>query len=215
MVETAPTVFVVDDDISVRESVESLIRSRGWSPETFTSADEFLARPLLFAPSCLVLDFSLPGLNGLELQTRVAAERPYMPIIFLTGCGDIPMTVQAMKAGAVEFLTKPFSNESLMSAIRKAIDRSRAKLDIEAKTQTLRAHYSALTIREREVMGLVVSGIPNKQVGDELGITEITVKFHRGNLMRKMQAESFAELVNMAARLRIKGPSTSKAPAAR
>jgi len=205
----------VDDDISVRESLESLIRSRGWSPETFTSADEFLARPLPLAPSCLVLDFALPGLNGLELQTRLAADRPYIPIIFLTGCGDIPMTVQAMKAGAVEFLTKPFSNESRLNAIRKAIDRSRAKLDSEAKIQALQVHYSALTIREREVMELVVSGIPNKQVGDELGITEITLKFHRWNVMRKMQAESFAELVNVASRLRIKGSSAPKAMVAR
>ena len=205
----------MDDDISVRESLESLIRSRGWSPETFTSADEFLARPLPLAPSCLVLDFALPGLNGLELQTRLAADRPYIPIIFLTGCGDIPMTVQAMKAGAVEFLTKPFSNESRLNAIRKAIDRSRAKLDSEAKIQALQVHYSALTIREREVMELVVSGIPNKQVGDELGITEITLKFHRWNVMRKMQAESFAELVNVASRLRIKGSSAPKAMVAR
>jgi FixJ family two-component response regulator len=214
MVEPSPTVFVVDDDISVRESVEFLIRKQGWHPETFTSADQFLARPLLLAPSCLVLDFSLPGLNGLELQRTVAVERPYMPIIFITGCGDIPMTVQAMKAGAVEFLTKPFSNESLLTAIRNAINRSRMKLNSEVQIRGLRADYSTLTIRERQVMTLVVSGMPNKQVGDELGITEITVKFHRGNIMRKMKAESFAELVNMAARLRIKGPSTAKAPAA-
>jgi FixJ family two-component response regulator len=214
MEEPSPTVFVVDDDISVRESLEFLIRKQGWHPETFTSADQFLARPLLLAPSCLVLDFSLPGLNGLELQRTVAVERPYMPIIFITGCGDIPMTVQAMKAGAVEFLTKPFSNESLLTAIRNAINRSRMKLNSEVQIRGLRADYSTLTIRERQVMTLVVSGMPNKQVGDELGITEITVKFHRGNIMRKMKAESFAELVNMAARLRIKGPSTAKAPAA-
>jgi FixJ family two-component response regulator len=213
MVEGAPIVFVVDDDISVRESLELLIRKHGWHPETFTSAHEFLARPRQLVPSCLVLDFSLPGLNGLELQKRVAIELPYLPIIFLTGFGDIPMTVQAMKAGAVEFLTKPFSNEALLNAMRNAIERSRVKLDNEAEIQKLRARYSALTMRERQVMTLVVSGMLNKQVGDELGITEITVKFHRGNLMRKMKADSFAELVNMAARLRLTGSSTAKVPA--
>jgi len=215
MVEVAAAVFVVDDDISVRESLELLIRKQGWHPETFTSAQEFLTRPGLLVPSCLVLDFSLPGLNGLELQQRVAVERPYMPIIFITGYGDIPMTVQAMKAGAVEFLTKPFSNESLLRAIRSAIERSRLRLDSEAQIQTLRARYSALTTRERQVMTLVVTGLLNKEVGDELEISEITVKFHRGNLMRKMKADSFADLVNMASRLRIKVPSTAKAPPAR
>jgi FixJ family two-component response regulator len=214
MVEAAPIVFVVDDDISVRESLELLIRKQGWHPETFISAHEFLTRPRQLAPSCLVLDFSLPGLNGLELQKRVAVELPYLPIIFLTGFGDIPMTVQAMKAGAVEFLTKPFSNEALLGAIRNAIERSRVKLDNETEIRKLRARYSALTMRERQVMTLVASGMLNKQVGDELGITEITVKFHRGNLMRKMKADSFAELVNMAARLRITGSSTVKVPAA-
>jgi len=214
MVGAAPTVFVVDDDISVRESLELLIRKQGWHPETFTSAHEFLARPRQLAPSCLVLDFSLPGLNGLELQKRVAVELPYLPIIFLTGFGDIPMTVQAMKAGAVEFLTKPFSNESLVRAIKNAIERSRLKLDSEAQIQALRARYSALTIRERQVMALVVTGMLNKEVGDELGITEITVKFHRGNLMRKMKSDSLAELVNMAARLRIRGSPSPKAKAA-
>jgi FixJ family two-component response regulator len=213
MAEALPTVCVVDDDISVRESLELLIRKHGWHPETFTSAHEFLARPRQLAPSCLVLDFSLPGLNGLELQKRVAVELPYMPIIFLTGFGDIPMTVQAMKAGAVEFLTKPFSNEALLSAIRNAIERSRVKLDNETETRKLKSRYSTLTMRERQVMTLVASGMLNKQVGDELGITEITVKFHRGNLMRKMKADSFAELVNMAARLRITGSSTAKVPA--
>jgi FixJ family two-component response regulator len=150
----------------------------------------------------------------LELQKRVAVELPYLPIIFLTGFGDIPMTVQAMKAGAVEFLTKPFSNESLVRAIKNAIERSRLKLDSEAQIQALRARYSALTIRERQVMALVVTGMLNKEVGDELGITEITVKFHRGNLMRKMKSDSFAELVNMAARLRIRGSPSPKAKAA-
>lgn len=174
------------------------------------SADEFLARPRQLAPSCLVLDFSLPGLNGLELQKRVAVDMPYMPIIFLTGCGDIPMTVQAMNAGAVEFLTKPFSNESPLSAVRSAIQRSCARLDNDAQIQNLRAQYSELTLRERQVMTGVVSGMLNKQVGDELGISEITVKFHRGNLMRKMKASSFADLVNMATRLRIKGTSITK-----
>jgi len=215
MVETTPTVFVVDDDVSVRESLELLIRKHGWRPETFTSAQEFLSRPGLQVPSCLVLDFSLPGLNGLELQQRVAVERPYMPIIFITGYGDIPMTVQAMKAGAVEFLTKPFSNDSLLRAIRSAIERSRLRLDSEAQIQTLRTRYSALTMRERQVMTLVVTGLLNKEVGDELEISEITVKFHRGNLMRKMKADSFADLVNMASRLRIKVPSTAKAPPTR
>jgi FixJ family two-component response regulator len=213
MVEAAPTVFVVDDDISVRESLELLIRKHGWHPETFTSAHEFLASPRQLAPSCLVLDFSLPGLNGLQLQKRVAVELPYLPIIFLTGFGDIPMTVQAMKAGAVEFLTKPFSNETLVSAIRSAIERSRLKLESEALVEALRSRYSELTTRERQVMTLVVTGMLNKQVGDELGISEITVKFHRGNLMRKMKADSFAELVNMATRLRVKASSTTKAPA--
>ena len=215
MVEAAPTVFVVDDDISVRESLELLIRKQGWHPETFNSAQEFLARPRLLAPSCLVLDFSLPGLNGLELQKRVAVERTCMPIIFITGFANIPTTVEAMKAGAVEFLTKPFTNESLLGAIRDAIERSRAKLQNEAQIQTLKEHYSALTMRERQVMELLVSGMPNKQVGDELGITEITVKFHRGNLMRKMEADSFAGLVNMAVRLRIKGSPPAKASSAR
>ena len=215
MVETTPTVFVVDDDVSVRESLELLIRKHGWRPETFTSAQEFLSRPGLLVPSCLVLDFSLPGLNGLELQQRVAVERPYMPIIFITGYGDIPMTVQAMKAGAVEFLTKPFSNDSLLRAIRSSIERSRLRLDNEAQIQTLRTRYSALTARERQVMTLVVTGLLNKEVGDELEISEITVKFHRGNLMRKMKADSFADLVNMASRLRIKVPSTAKAPPTR
>jgi FixJ family two-component response regulator len=196
-----PIVFVVDDDISVRESLELLIRSEGWQPETFESAQEFLAHPRMLVPSCLVLDVSLPGLNGLELQKRAVVERPDMPIIFITGYGDVPMTVQAMKAGAVEFLTKPFSDDVLLSAIRNAIERSQTALGHEAEIQALRDRYESLTRREREVMALVASGLLNKQVGGELGISEITVKAHRGQVMQKMKADSFAELVKMAARL--------------
>jgi FixJ family two-component response regulator len=196
-----PIVFVVDDDISVRESLELLIRSEGWQPETFESAQEFLAHPRALVPNCLVLDVSLPGLNGLELQKRVAVERTDMPIIFITGFGDVPMTVQAMKAGAVEFLTKPFGDNVLLSAIRHALDRSHSALGREAEMQVLRDCYASLTRREREVMTLVVSGLLNKQVGGELGISEITVKAHRGQVMQKMKAASFADLVKKAARL--------------
>src|SRR5882672_1448349 len=194
-------VFVVDDDVSVRESLEVLIRCAGWQPETFASAQQFLARARVLVPSCLVLDVSLPGLNGLDLQKRIAADRIDMPIIFITGYGDVPMTVQAMKAGAVEFLTKPFGDEVLLSAIRHAIERSRTALDHEATMQALRGCYASLTRREREVMALVVTGRLNKQVGFELGISEITVKAHRGKVMLKMQADSFAELVKIAAKL--------------
>jgi len=196
-----PIVFVVDDDISVRESLELLIRSEGWQPETFESAQEFLAHPRALVPSCLVLDVSLPGLNGLELQKRVAVERTDMPIIFITGYGDVPMTVQAMKAGAAEFLTKPFGDNVLLSAIRHALDRSHSALGREAEMQVLRDCYALLTRREGEVMALVVSGLLNKQVGGELGISEITVKAHRGQVMQKMKAASFADLVKKAARL--------------
>jgi len=196
-----PIVFVVDDDISVRESLELLIRSEGWEPEAFASAQEFLAHPRMHVPSCLVLDVSLPGLNGLELQKRVAIERTDVPIIFITGHGDVPMTVQAMKAGAVEFLTKPFSDDVLLRAIRNAIDRSKTALGHEAEMKALRDRYESLTRREREVMALVASGLLNKQVGGELGISEITVKAHRGQVMQKMKADSLADLVKMAARL--------------
>jgi len=199
----APIVFVVDDDVSVRESLELLIRGEGWQPETFASAQEFLARPRALAPSCMILDVSLPDLNGLELQKHIGVQRIEMPIIFITGHGDVPMTVQAMKAGAVEFLTKPFSHDVLLNAIRGALERSRAALDHEAEMRAVRDSYASLTSREREVMALVVSGLLNKQVGAELGISEITVKAHRGNMMRKMKADSLAALVNMDAALRL------------
>ena len=201
-----PIVFVVDDDISVRESLELLIASAGWRPELFASAQEFLQSPRTGIPSCLVLDVSLPGLNGLELQKRVANERTDMPIIFITGHGNVPMTVQAMKAGAVEFLTKPFNDEALLSAIRQALERSRTALGIEAEMQSLRHRYASLTDRERQVMALVVSGLLNKQVGGELGISEITVKAHRGKVMQKMKAASLPDLVRMAARLQLTSP---------
>jgi FixJ family two-component response regulator len=202
MSHATPIVFVVDDDVSVRESLELLIHSEGWQPEIFASAQEFLARPRVLVPSCLVLDVSLPGLNGLDLQKRIAADRIDMPIIFITGYGDVPMTVKAMKAGAVEFLTKPFGDDVLLNAIRNAIERSQTALGHEAEIRALRDCYASLTRREREVMALVVSGRLNKQVGGELGVSEITVKTHRGNVMRKMKADSLADLVNMAARLR-------------
>jgi FixJ family two-component response regulator len=201
MTRVRPIVFVVDDDISVRESLELLFAEAGWQPETFASAQEFLARPRPECPSCLVLDFSLPDLNGLELQKRVAADRADMPIIFITGRGDIPMTVQAMKAGAVEFLTKPFSPDALLQAVQAAVERSRVSLETQADLQELRARHQSLSRREREVMALVVRGQLNKQVGGALGISEITVKAHRGRMMRKMCARSLPELVNIAARL--------------
>jgi len=203
MAHAAPIVFVVDDDVSVRESLELLIRCAGWQAETFASAQEFLVRPRVLAPSCLVLDVSLPGLNGLDLQKRIAADRIDMPIIFITGYGDVPMTVQAMKAGAVEFLTKPFSDDVLLTAIQHALERSSTALANEAQTRALRDCHESLSPREREVMALVVSGLLNKQVGGELGISEITVKAHRGNVMRKMRAGSLAGLVTMAARLSV------------
>lgn len=202
-------VFVVDDDVSVRESVELLIRNEGWQVETFESAQEFLDHPRVAFPSCLILDVSLPGLNGLDLQQRVASERTDMPIIFITGHGDIPMTVRAMKAGAAEFLTKPFRDEVLLTAVRQALERSRAAISHQEQLEELRRCYTSLTPRERQVMALVVSGRLNKQIGGELGISEITVKAHRGQVMHKMKADSLAALVEMSAKLRRDGaPAT-------
>ena len=194
-------VFVVDDDVSVRESVELLIKFAGWQPETFASAKDFLARPRISTPCCLVLDVSLPDLNGLELQKLIASERTDMPIIFITGHGDVPMTVQAMKAGAVEFLTKPFDDEVLLSAIRHALKRSAAVLDDQAEITAMRNTYESLTPREQDVMRLVVAGMLNKQIGLKLGISEITVKAHRGKVMQKMKADSVADLVKTAMKL--------------
>jgi len=203
MSRDTPIVFVVDDDISVRESLESLIRFSGWQPQTFASAQQFLSRPRLFVPSCLVLDITLPDLNGLDLQRRIAADRIDMPIIFITGHGDVPMAVRAMKAGAVEFLTKPYDDEVLLSAIQQAIECSHAALRREAEMRSIRDRYASLSRRERQVMALVVRGLLNRQVGCELGISEITVKAHRGSAMRKMNADSLADLLNIAARLHL------------
>ena len=196
-----PVVFVVDDDPSVRESLASLISAAGWRAQVFGSAAEFLARPSSRAASCLVLDVTLPDLNGLELQERIATHRSEMPIIFITGHGSVPMTVRAMKAGAIEFLTKPFRGEVLLRAIGQALERSSATLVREAERTILRERYALLTPREQQVMELVVRGHLNKVIGTELGITEITVKAHRGRVMEKMAAESLPDLVNMAAGL--------------
>ena len=200
------TVFVVDDDISVRESLQALIQTLGWRVQTFSTATEFLESPPPPGPSCLVLDVGLPDLNGLDLQARIAPDRLEMPIIFITGFGDVPMTVRAMKAGAAEFLTKPFGDEELLGAIGAALDRSREAVDEQASRRRRRERYNALSRREREVMALVVTGLLNKQVGGELGISEITVKAHRGRMMEKMSARSLPELVQMNARLGLPGP---------
>ena len=195
-----PTVFVVDDDDSVRESLKLLIESAGWQPETFASGHEFLSRGRVPAPSCLVLDVHLPDFSGLDLQTLVA-DRTDMPVIFISGYGDVPMTVRAMRAGAVEFFTKPLAGDRLLDAIQYAINRSCAELAMAAQVRALQGSYASLSRREQEVMGLVVSGRLNKQVGSELGISEITVKAHRGRMMRKMNARTLPDLVRMATRL--------------
>jgi FixJ family two-component response regulator len=210
-----PIVFIVDDDVSVRESLELLIRNENWEPEIFASAQEFLNLPRTLVPSCLVLDLSLPGLNGLELQKQLAAEHIDMPIIFITGYGDVPKSVQAMKAGALEFLMKPLDNDALVSAIRKALERSRLALAQNAEMQEVRARYASLTTREHQVMALVVSGLLNKRVGGELGISEITVKAHRRPVMQKMKADSLATLVKLAGKLgvpRQNSPLTTRQP---
>jgi FixJ family two-component response regulator len=203
MSSTTPTVVVVDDDISVRESLELLIQDQGWQPALFESAQEFLTRLPSIVPSCLILDVNLPDLSGLDIQQRISDGQSSAPIIFITGYGDIPTSVRAMKAGAAEFLTKPLDDETLIRSIREAVLRSQANLKREGAQRQLQERFASLTKREREVMNLVVKGLMNKQVGFELDISEITVKAHRGRVMEKMQATTFVDLVNMAGRLGI------------
>lgn len=210
---TAPIVFVVDDDIYVRQSLELLIRSQGWQPQACDSAEEFLARPRPFVPSALILGFSSTDPKGLDVQKRIARECAEMPIVVIADFGDIPTTVQAMKAGAVDFLIKPFNDGLLVAAIRQSLVRNRAALDRGMEMRDLRNRYASLTPREQQVMALVASGMPNKHVGAELGISEITVKAHRGQVMQKMKANSFAHLVNMALKLRVTKRLTAFAPA--
>jgi len=200
--QVTPVVFVVEDDISVRESLELLIRTAGWEPKIFASAQEFLSLPRTLVPSCLILDVYLPDSNGLELQ-KLLADRLELPIIFITGYDDVPLTVRAMKAGASEFLIKPLVPDALLNAIRDALDRSQTAVNLEAEMRILRKRYAGLSRREREVMALVVSGCLNKQTGAKLGISEITVKAHRGRVMRKMSAASLVGLVNISAKLRV------------
>jgi FixJ family two-component response regulator len=209
MLDAKPTVFVVDDDVSVRRSLELLIGAAGWEARTFASAEEFLSCPPVYSPGCLVLDVHLPREDGLELQKRISGDRRDLPVIFITAYGDVPITVRAMKAGAVEFFTKPFHDDALLRAIHEALDRSRTALERAAELRALRARYASLTPREQEIMALVVCGRLNKQVGAQLGIAEITVKAHRGSMMRKMMAGSLPDLVNMAGRLGLRPAMTA------
>ena len=204
MPEPTPMVFVVEDDPSVREALAGLIRSAGWNVEVYVSAQEFLARPRADAPSCLVLDVGLPGLSGLDLQSRMAELHQDIPIVFITGHGDIPMSVRAMKAGAVEFLTKPFVDQDLLDGIQLAIERDRIARSEETQLRELRECYASLTPREQQVLELVISGRLNKQAAAELGISEITIKVHRGRVMAKMRATSLPDLVNRAAKLKLR-----------
>jgi len=204
--KNTPIVFVVDDDSAVRESLKTLAQQSGWQAETFASGGDFLARSPARVPSCLIMDVVLRDVSGLELQKRVAADRPEMPVIFITACSDVWKSVQAMKAGAIEFLTKPFRTDVLAAAMRQALDRSQRALERDASLKTLQERYALLSRREREVMLLVASGLLNKQVGGELGISEITVKAHRGQVMRKMKADSLAALVKMVASLGLSSP---------
>ena len=209
MRESEAVIAIVDDDPWVRDGLQRLIRSAGWRAETFASAQDFLSRPGTEEPSCLVLDLQLPGLSGLDLQKRMAEVGLEIPIVFLTGHGDIPASVQAMKAGAVEFLTKPVDDQKLLQAIQEAIERDRRTREQHAEVRELRDRYESLTPREQEVMQQVVSGLLNKQIAAELNITEVTVKFHRGHIMRKMRADSLADLVRMAESLGIRSHKQS------